>query len=165
MLDAIKKKFFNSSKEVVMEDPKEQPEMSVAPTAELSEMVAKMALQTESFAKMQEQLATLTTQYAEAQAALKASDDAQAALVAATLLKRDEQRSAQLTALIGTEKAPAVLAKFSALDDATFETFMGAMAASYEKESESAMFKEIGVSAEAAVVEEKPVHFNTFIKK
>lgn len=131
-----------------MEDQKEQPEMSVA---ELSEMVAKMALQTEAFAAMQEQMATLSAKYVEAQAALQASDDAQAMLVAAALLKRDEQRAIQMTATVGTIKAPKVLASLKDADDATFATVLEAMAASYEKEADSAMFKEVGVAAEAAV--------------
>lgn len=153
------KKIFNA----VEKEPEMVQETMQAPT--LVDNTAELATVQAAFSALQEQFTTLTASYAEAQAALQSSSDAQAAMAVAALLKRDEQRAIQMTATVGTLKAPKVLASLKDADDATFATVLEAMAASYDKEAESAMFSEIGVATDAAVVEEKPVHFNTFIKK
>jgi len=158
MLKSLQR-FFNAPQEVVtMVEPQEQAETLAVPnTAEFSALVAQMASQTEAFSAVEAQLAELTTKYAEAQSQLSAIEADKAALQATAKAKVLATRQEKLEAIMGTTKAPGVAAALENLDDATFETVLGTYAASYEAEANSAMFKEAGVSAEVAPVEQDAV--------
>lgn len=154
MLNAIKKKFFNvasaTSQEVTMVEPQtEQPQAAVPNTAELSALVAQMASQSDALLAVQTQFAELTSKYEGAVAALAEIEQAKADLIAEAKTKQLAARKVKVEATIGTAKSDAILAATESMDDAAFETIVSAFAVSLATESQSAMFTEAGVSAEA----------------
>lgn len=169
MLNAIKKKFFNAAsaeKEAVdMKQETPQPNLAASDTAaQLATALDSMAKQaadlqalTELVTEMSEKFNAASMALETTQAALQASEDAKVALVAQAAAARLEARSKAVVDAIGTEKAPALLAATEQLGDEQFNAIVGAMAQSFEKEAQSPLFKEVGVSASADPVEVDPV--------
>lgn len=150
-------KFFNGSvdpsqKEVEHMTDQEKAALKAAEdkSAELS---TALETATASFAEQAEAFKELTTKYEAAQAALSASTEAQATLVAQAKAKVMAERTASLSAVMGDVKGPATAAKLESLDDAAFAVVLDSYAASFEAEAASPMFKEQGVAAEAPAVE------------
>jgi hypothetical protein len=167
MLDALKKRFLNAiQEEVEMVEPKtEQPQAAVTNTAELSALAAQLASQSEALLAVQTQFAELSSKYEEAQASLSAVEQAKENLIIDAKAKQLASRKAKVEAAIGTAKAPSLLAATETLDDVSFEAIVTSLATSLEDEAKTKMFVETGVAGEAdAVEDEKPVHFNKFIK-
>lgn len=92
---------------------------------------------------VQEKLASMEVALAEAQSKIAQAESNAAA-------QKVKTREEKLTALLGTEKAPAVIAATSTLPDADFEAVLSAMEASSKAESKSKMFSEAGAAAEAS---------------
>jgi hypothetical protein len=160
-------KFFNGDKtlsqeEVTMTD-QEKAALAAAElkTAELS---AALEAATATLAEKEAALADLTAKHEAATAALNASAEAQAELVAQAATKRLEARTAAITAAVGTSKVEALLAATDGMADEQFNTIVSAMAASFDAEAKTTLFNEQGAAVES-VVDEKPTHFNQFIKK
>lgn len=148
-----------------MVEPQEQAEtLAVNNTAEFSALVAQMASQTEALGAVQSQLSDITAKYEEAQAQLSSIEaekadmivSAEAAAIAAKA-KVLATRQEKLAAIMGDIEAPKVAAVLADLPNETFETILGSYAASYKAEAESPLFKEAGISAEAAPVEQDAV--------
>jgi hypothetical protein len=153
-----------TQEEVVTTMTTEKDQVALATDTPTAELTAQLGTVTEAMTALQAQFAELYTKYVAAEAALAASADAQAALVAAAEAKVQAARTEKLSAIMGDVKGPQMAASLKTLDDTAFETVVSGYAASYEAEEKSEMFVEKGVSAEALVVDEKPTHFNTFIK-
>lgn len=145
MLNAIKKVFNTNNKEVEMVKENVSPEMAV--TGNVTELAAQLASQSTVLADLQASFAELTTQLAEAQASLAAVESAKQELLASAAAAKLAARSASLVAAVGTDKAPALLANLSVLDDAAFESVVSSMNTNLSVEAESPMFKEVGVTA------------------
>jgi hypothetical protein len=162
-------KFFNGDKtlsqeEVTMTD-QEKAALAAAElkTAELS---AALDAATANLAEKETALAALTAKHELAQAALDASEAAKAELAAQAAAKRLQARTEAIGAAIGKDNAQVatLLAATDAMADEQFNTIVSAMAASFEVEAKSPLFNEQGAAVES-VVDEKPTHFNQFIKK
>lgn len=157
MLAAIRKKFSKlaeaNSQEEVMTTVTEQPNAAADNTA-VAEMAAQLASQTEQMTTLQAQFADISAKYEAAEAALAASAEAQATLVAQAAAKVQATRSEKLTAIMGDVKGPQTAASLSALNDEAFEVVLASYTANYEAEAASENFKEVGVAAEAAPQEE-----------
>jgi peptidoglycan hydrolase CwlO-like protein len=160
MLDAIKKKFFSATeKEVSMKkEDNLQPNAAVETnTAQLAELQAALASQSEALEAVTGKLAEMQSKFEGAQAALDAVEATKAALVADAKAVRLQARKDAIVASVGTDKADALLAATDLLDDVSFKAVVNAMAVSFEKEAATPLFKEVGLSAEASapdVVEE-----------
>ena len=161
MLDAIRKKFSKlaeaNSQEEVMTTVTEQAPAPADNTA-VAEMAAQLASQSEQMTTLQAQFADISAKYEAAGAALAASAEAQATMVAQAAAKVQAARSEKLVAIMGDVKGPQTAASLSALNDEAFEVVLASYAANFEAEASSEMFSEKGVAAEAApVVEEDAV--------
>ena len=121
----------------------------------VAELTANLASVTEAMATMQNSFNELTAKYEQGQTLLATMEADKVSLVEAAKAKTVASRTEKLTAVLGTEKTPSVLAALSGLDDATFATVLGTYAASYEAEAKSAMFTEAGISAETKVPEDE----------
>lgn len=161
-------KFFKApegkqQEEVTMTDQEKAAlEAAEKQTAELS---AALATATETLAEKEAALAELATKFEAAQAALNASEAAQKELAAQAAAKRLEARTAAITAAVGTSKVEALLAATDGMADEQFNTIVSAMAASFDAEAKTPLFNEQGAAVVEMVVDEKPTHFNQFIKK
>ncbi len=142
MLDAIRKKF---SKQAVAEIPKEVIMTQETIQADAENANTEMQAQ---LAAVQAQLADLTAKYEASQMALAVSESAQKNLADQATAKRLEARTKAITEAVGTSNLNGLLAATDTMDDAAFDTIVGAMAKSFENESKSAMFQEKGASAE-----------------
>lgn len=102
-----------------------------------------------------------------AQAVIAAVEAEKAQMIADQLAAKLAARKEKIVAAIGDEKADGLMAATEGLDDAAFNAVVSALVGSIEAEAKTDMFKEIGVNAEVdtAALEDKPAHFNTFIKK
>lgn len=157
MIKELMKKYFsaeaeqpakaNQEEEVNMTQELEQTKASADNTA-VAELAAQLASQTEQMSTLQAQFAELTANYEAAQAALNASADAQAALVANAKASTLKARTESLSAVMGDVKGPLMAASLEALSDETFATVLSGYVASFEAESKSEMFVEKGVTAE-----------------
>lgn len=164
MLDQLKR-FFN----VVEKEPEMVNETLQAPTladntAELASVQAALAAQAEAFTTVKTQLAEVTEKFEKAEAALAAVAAEKAEIEMAAKAKVSEVRLSKLVATIGEANAPKIAAFLENADDATFETVLSSYAMNLEAEAKSEKFKEVGLSADEPT-NNKPVHFNTFIKK
>lgn len=137
-----------------------QAEVLAASLASATE--AKTALEA-TVATLESTVAELTAKYETVQAALTASEDAQKVLATQAAEKRLTERTEAIKAAVGTDKVEALLAATDGMADEQFNVIVSAMAASFDAEAETEMFQEAGMAAET-VVDEKPTHFNKFIK-
>lgn len=151
----------HKEEDVTMNQPNEQ---ASAPADKSAELSAQLETVTASLTDAQAQLADVTAKFEKAQAALNASESAQAELAKQAAEKRLEVRTAAITAAVGTDKVEALLAATDAMADEQFNVIVSAMAASFDAEAATKpAFKEAGVPADL-VVDDKPTHFKTFIK-
>lgn len=170
MLEKFMKKFSNPAALAAQE---KEDTMSVnheanaqAAAATIAELTASLTQANATLAEKETAFAEMSAKLEQITAALAASDAAQAELKAQAEAKVQSERTAKLAAVIGSVKAPEMTVSLKGLDDAAFDLVVSSMSANLSEEAKSAMFTEAGVSADAeAVAEEKPVHFNTFIKK
>lgn len=148
----------DKQEEVVNMTVEKEGQTVMAADVNTAELVANLATATESLANVQAQFAELTSKYEAAQAALNAIEAEKAALVADAAAKKLAARKERIEMAVGTEKAPALLAATEKLEDEQFEAIVGAMAASFEVEASSKMFKEVGVTASETVLEADPIN-------
>lgn len=159
MLDAIRKKFSklaqaNTQEEVANTMTTEKDQAALVTDNTTAELTAQLSTVTEAMTALQAQFAELSTKYVAAEAALAASADAQAMLVAQAKASVLASRTASLSAIMGDVKGPSTAAKLEALDDAAFAVVLDSYAASFAAEEKSEMFVEKGVAAEATPVAE-----------
>lgn len=149
MLKTIRK-LFNTQKEAEMKDENVAPGLNT-PTleAQLAETQAALASSFAENAAVSTQLAELSTLYEGVKATLDAIEAEKATLVANAAAKRLQTRTEAVVASVGTDKATSLLAATDALSDEQFEAVVGALSTSFEKESKTSLFKEVGVSAPA----------------
>jgi hypothetical protein len=157
MYKALLKKFYSkptathTEKEVNMKQAKLQPdlaaqELNVELAAQLAASSTAATLQAEAFEEITKKFAEMSALYEGAQVALAAAAVAQAALVTEAADKRLAARKEVVVMALGTAKADAFLMATNALDDASFEAIVGSMAMSFEVESKTEGFQEIGVA-------------------
>lgn len=169
MLDAIKKKLGMTpvTEEAKMKDEKPQASTPVVDnTAAMETLQASFDAQAEQLAALTSQLAAAQAEVESARAAVAEVEKAKAEAIAQAKAVKMAARNEKIVAALGTEKAPGLMAATEGLDDKAFEAVVSALAGSVEVEAKTELFNEIGVDAKAEVaVDEKPTHFNTFIKK
>lgn len=157
MLKRLQKYFNPASAELQEEVPEMTTENAQADLATDNKMVAELTAQlasvTEAMTAMQTQLTQLAALNTQAQAALEAAEADKANLAAQAEAKRLEARTSAITAAVGTSQLEALLAATDGMEDAAFDTIVGAMAKSFENEAQGTMFQEKGVAAEVAPVE------------
>ena len=170
MLERFMKKFTNPAsadqeKEVIDMTTTHEANAQAA-AATIAELTASLEQANATLASKDSVFAEMTSKIEQMTAALAASETATAELAAQAEAKVQSERTAKLAVVIGTVKAPEMTASLKGLDDAAFDLVVSSMSANLTEEAKSAMFTETGVAAEAAApAEEKPVHFNTYIKK
>lgn len=160
-------KFFNTASAGTQEEV-EMTEIEKATFAAAETKAAELSVALEAatatLAEKDAAIAELTTKFAAAQSALSASEEAKAELAKQAAFQRLVARTAAITAAVGTDKVEALLRATDSMADEQFETIVSAMAASFDAEAKTPAFNEQGAAAEKVVVDEKPTHFNTFIK-
>lgn len=158
MLEKFKKLFGDSApveaQEVVQEVVEAVVEqVQVELKVDTSEAQLALEQLSAKFAELTEQFAELSGKYEQAQAALESLAAEKAEMIAAAQATKLEARKAQVVAAIGTEKADALMAATESLDDAAFNAVVSAMAGSVDTESKTALFQEVGVTAEVDAVQ------------
>lgn len=156
MLDKFKRFLTTekSDKEVVMKKEDKQaliPAVDINMAAELKQAQASLLSHAADMQAMQELMSEMSEKLENATAALKATEDTKAALLADIKVKQAMARKESIITAVGTEKAGALMAATESLDDVQFGAIISAMAASFENESKSAMFSEQGMAAETKV--------------
>lgn len=133
----------------------------------IAELTASLEQATATLASKEKLFAEMTAKFEQVTAALNASETAQKTLAEQMAAKATAERTAKLSAVIGTVKAPAMTASLSALGDTEFDLVVNSMSTNLSAEAKSAMFTEVGVSADAEVPAEaeKPVSFAQFTPK
>ena len=172
MIKELMKKYFTTQVDnAAQADNQEEVEMTEIEKATLAaaenksaELTVALETAATALAEKEAAFAELTAKFDQAQAALNASAEAQANLAKQAAEKRLEVRTAAISAAVGTDKVEALLAATDAMADEQFNVIVSAMAASFDAEATTPAFKEVGTQAEL-VVDEKPTHFNQFIKK
>ncbi len=138
------------------------------PNAANAELTAQLAAVTSALADKEAALTKLTADFTAMQSTLANIEKAKEELIIKAKEEKLAARKAKVELAIGTTKAEEILNATNSLDDASFESVLSAFSASFELEAKSKMFVETGVtpdnSADASA-DEKPVHFNTYIKK
>jgi chromosome segregation ATPase len=160
VLDALKKKLLgDTTQEKQLEEVQEAVvEASEAPLAQMNELSSQLA-------ELAGTVETLNSVIAEKDALLAElngkiaelsvfADEAQAraeAVAAEAKAKEVESRKEMLAAVIGADNPgfDTTFAAIGALDDAAFSVVVEGFRASFAKEADSIMFKELGVSGEA----------------
>lgn len=127
----------------------EDKQTLAAAETKTAELVAQLAIATETLEVTRTALAELAAQHAEMKAAFDASEEAKKTLATTLADKRMAARTAAITEAIGTSQLTTVLAATDTMSDEQFNTIVGAMAKSFEAEAKSAMFQEKGVAASA----------------
>ena len=172
MLKHLQKFFAGSPAQPALADKKEEVEMTeiekatfAAAENKAAELSVALEAATATLAEKESVIAELSAKFEQAQAALATSADAQAVLAADIASKRLEARTAAIAAAVGTDKVDALLTATDAMADEQFNVIVSAMAASFDAEANTSTFKEAGVATAETVVDEKPTHFNQYIKK
>lgn len=164
MLDHLKKYLSKGSNTVAEATQQEKEDVTMTDTTlpevsgELSEMAATVATLESNLTELQASFAELNSKYAEAVAKLTDVEAAKASLVAEAVKAKLVARKEKLEFAVGTEKASTLLSTLEVLDDAAFDSVVSSMTTTLNAESQSPLFVESGVTAEAAEV--KPTHFN-----
>lgn len=162
-------KFFNGDKTLSQEEVEmtDQEKATLAAAEnKTAELTVALETVTATLAEKDAAIAELTAKFDTIQAALNASTEAQAELAKQAAATRLEARTNAIKAAIGSENAnvATLLAATEAMADEQFNTIVSAMKTSLEVEAQSPLFTEAGAAVET-VVDEKPTHFNQFIKK
>ena len=164
MLDHLKKSFGLTKQET----PAVEAEAIVEATSEVvdgqAELVASLTAKLESSDLI---IQELTAKLNVAEQTLSAIAAEKQALVQAALEEKMNARKELIINTVGTAKADALFAATEKLEDEQFNAIVDAMASNLDAEASSSKFQEQGVTASASpeAVEDKPVHFNKFIKK
>ncbi len=165
MLDRFKKYFAgNTANTPASADNTKEVEMTVeekatadANAVQLKEAQATLVAQAADLEALTELVAELSGKFEVAQAALAQAEQSKVDLVAEAKAKTLAARKEKVTAIVGTVKAEEFMTAAGAFSDVQFEAVVGMLAASFDNENKSLMFKEVGVSATAdatQVVEE-----------
>lgn len=146
MLDHLKKKFGLADTKV--EASAETATVVSELTAALEQSEASVATLTAQLAEAMEKLASVDEILAKAEA------DKQA-LVEAAEKARTEARMSAIVYAVGTAKADALFSATKSLGDEEFNAIVSAMQGTLEVEAESALFTEVGATAEVDVANVK----------
>lgn len=133
--------------------------------AQIATLTTELAANAEAVATLSaenEKLATALAEVESAKAALQAKVDEveQAALAAeqaaqeAAKLAAEEARKAKLVDAVGAEKAEALFASLSVLDDASFESVVGTFAEAKTAVDNSVLFQEQGIGSDGNLNDE-----------
>lgn len=115
---------------------------------QLEELQAELSAFQTKYESSQTELTVLATKFAEAETLLaKFKQEAADAELKAEQLKT-AARQTKLAAVLPADKATSMLAKLSALDDESFDEVVAGFSSAVVKESDNALFKEVGVSGE-----------------
>lgn len=115
---------------------------------QLEELQAELSAFQTKYESSQTELTALATKFAEAETLLaKFKQDAVDAELKAEQMKT-AARQTKLAAVLPAEKAASMLTKLSALDDESFDEVVAGFSSAAVKESDNALFKEVGVSGE-----------------
>lgn len=163
MLDHLKKSFGLSKQEA----PAVEAEAIVEAVDGQSELATQLASLTTKLESSELIIAELTNKLNAAEQTLSAIAAEKQALVQAALEEKMNARKELIVNTVGTAKADALFAATEKLEDEQFNAIVDAMASNLDAEASSSKFQEQGVTASASLeaVEDKPVHFNKFIKK
>lgn len=170
MLDYLKKFYKEVEKEVEMsvEKPEAQAELANVEAAaeQFATLQASFDTQAAQLAAALESVASLTASLETAKASLEGFEAAATQAVADAEAIRMDARLTTLKANLGDDQAPAIFEATKNLDDTAFAAICSAMGKTLSAEANSDLFTQVGVETKAeANVEQKPVHFNTFMKK
>lgn len=147
MLDHLKKTFGLTEATSADVNAEQVTELNT----KLSELSTKFAEAEAVNLALTEQVSQLASQLQESQSKVaELSAKAEADLAAAVKAKADA-RMAKLVDTVGTVKADTLFAATKDMDDAGFDAIVNAVAATYESEKESPLFKEVGAAAEVDV--------------
>lgn len=156
MIKTIKKIFSGEKGSEEMKKKEEtQAELAVDSelAAQLEQAQESLASQAADMQALTEMVEELSAKFEQAQAALAVSEQTKADLIVDAKTKQFEARKAVVEAAVGTGKADALMLATEQLDDAQFNAIVSAMAMSFDNESKSLMFKEVGVSASTDATE------------
>jgi hypothetical protein len=103
-----------------------------------------------SLASTVAELADAHTKITELSALVEAAKEFNAAQVAAALEVKTAARKLAVVNAVGTVKADALMAATASLEDSAFDAVMAAMTTTAAAEADTALFKEVGVDAEAS---------------
>lgn len=116
--------------------------------AEQERMATALETAANAVAEADAKVAQAEARAAELQAALDAVAVEQEAALKAAQEAALNVRKQKIEAAVGTEKAPALMAATSNLDDAAFDAVVSALSLTGDVESKSKMFTETGATAE-----------------
>jgi hypothetical protein len=157
--------FKKSVKKDVAESTNEETEMSVKQesTLKVTELETTLAAQVNMVSELQSKFTELAAKYEASQAALSTMVADKELSVKQKEEEKQAVRKEQLSTAIGTEKADAMLASLSVLDDVAFKSVVETMSLSIDKEAVTT-FKETGVTTEPQSATEVVAHFKDYIK-
>lgn len=148
MLEKFKKKLGIEGQVKEVEASAELSDVQAQLAEALSQVETANAMIAEMTAAHAEALSAVERELEAAKAALDALKAEKAEMIAKAEAAKQKARKEKVVAIIGTEKADALMAATAHLDDAAFEAVVSALAVSVEVEASSDMFKEVGVDAE-----------------
>lgn len=155
MREALKK-FFNkadkkASEEVgEMKKEEQQPALAAPETAtQLANALEAFSAQTEVLEAAKTKIAELNALLESTKASLETSEASRAELAAQVKQTKLQNRRKAIEASLGTEKAEAILSATETIGDTEFNSVLQAISKSFELESTSKHFTELGVSSQA----------------
>jgi hypothetical protein len=119
-----------------------------AVATEVVEPAAALEAAQAAMTEMSGKVAELSAALASANALLVEMQAEKVAMIAEAAAKKTAARKEKVEAAVGTLKAPSLLAATESLDDAAFDAVVSALATSVDAETQSPMFKEVGIAAE-----------------
>lgn len=168
MLDHLKKVFSTAASEVQAAENPATPLLSQEMFAEMAEKLegstAQLADLSAQLTEMTEKFSATSEKLAKAEEIINTAEATKAALLQEAHNTKMATRKEALVQAVGTVKADALLTATEQLDESSFASIVTAM--SLNIETEASTFQEQGVGAKASeeVFENKPTHFNKFIK-
>lgn len=161
MLDALKKAFKGDAPEEKLEEAiinveAASLEVSTSLSTQLQEVLGQVEQLNSVIAEKDALLATMASKLEELSSYAAEAEAKAAEVVAQAKAKELADKRAKLADVIGADNAglDTTFAAISGLDTESFNTVVSGFAASFAKEAESVMFKEIGVAGEAEVIPE-----------
>lgn len=154
MIDSIRKKFFKSDKEADMQNQETDAAALAQVTNDKDAIIAAQALQIESLTVKFSEIKSMLD---DAKASLASVEQAKLSLLEEAHKKQMEARRSSIAMSLGDSKVDALMEATAGLNDVQFSTVIGAMAKAINVESESKMFREVGVTAEQPPVENDAV--------
>lgn len=148
MLKSLVKKL--SPKEAVqMDNVTDNVELNTELATQLATAQESLVSMTAQFEAVSAELSTVAEKFKEVESQLAALVAEKTQLIETAKDKALAVRKEKIVAAIGTEKSDALMAATAGLDDASFESVVGALAGSVEAEAKTTLFVEVGASAEA----------------